>query len=135
MRILNWFRKRHDLKIAITERERKHALRERLNLMKQHEKALTAQKESLKREFDKELSRKLDVKQDEIDNLKKLLTHLKTSFENLHSLSGEFAIEFRTAALLAGKSQNRFANIEDRALREAERIERKIGKFITRGDI
>jgi len=130
MRILNWFKKRHDLKISITERERKHALRERLNLMKQHEKALIAQKESLKREFDKELSRKLDIKQDEIDNLKKLIRYIKNSGENIQILSNEFEIELRSLLLILGKMQNRFGNIEDRAFRETEKISKKANKFI-----
>lgn len=135
MKIFDYFRKIHNLKIVITERERKYAARERLNLIKSHEKAMKIQAESLKNQIEKEFNRKIDIKNDEINNLKKLINHLKSSYENLHSLSGEFAIEFRTAALLAGKSQNRFANIEDRALREAERIERKIGKFINSEDV
>ena len=133
--LFDYFKRVHDVKIQVIERERSSAAKERLDLIKQHERAIKKQAEDLRKEFEKELQDKIDNKQDEIDNLKKLISHLKSSYENLHSLSGEFAMEFRTAALLAGKSQNRFANIEDRALREAARIEKKIGKFINQEDL
>ena len=134
MRIFDFLKKRHDLKIAITERERTNAVKDRLLLLKHHERQMRKQAEDLRKEFNIELQDKLSIKQDEINNLKKLINHLKSSYENLHSLSGEFALEFRTAAILASKSQNRFVNIEDRALREAEKIEKKIGKFIQIGE-
>lgn len=132
MKIFTFLKKRHDWKITIIERERTTAVKERLVLLKQHERAMKNQAEALRIEFKKELDQKIDEKNQEIRNLKKLLSHLKESFENLHSLSGELAMEFRTVAILAGKSQNRFVNIQDRALREAEHIEGKIGKIIQR---
>jgi len=130
MKIFDFLKKRHDLKISITERERKNASIQRLNLINQYEKAMRNQAEVYQKDFDKELKKRLEEKNEEIRILKKLIANLKHSFENLHSLSGELAVEFRTVAIIAGKTQNRFVNIQDRALREAETIDLKINKVI-----
>lgn len=130
MKIFDWLKKRHDLKLAIIERERTQACRERLNLIKQHEKAIKTQAENMRKEFDKELQQKLDNKQDEIDNLKKLIRYIKNSGENIQILSNEFEMELRGLLLMLGRMQNRFTNIEDRAFRETKKIEKKVDKFI-----
>lgn len=131
----DWFKKRHDLKIAIIERERSQACRERLNLIKVHERAMKKQAEDLKQAFNKELEKKLDTKQDEIDNLKKLIRYIKNSGENIQILSNEFEIELRSLLLILGKMQNRFGNLEDRAFRETKKIEKKVDKFIQVEDV
>lgn len=130
MRVWDWVKTKHDLSIAVTERERKAAARSRLNLLNHHEKALKNQAEKLRKEFDRELNEKLNRKDSEIQELKKMIRYLKSSYENLQILSGEFELELRGAAMLVGKLQNRFANIEDRAFRETKKIEKKIDKFI-----
>lgn len=128
--LFDYFKKIHDVKNQVIERERKEACRERLNLIKSHEKAMKKQAEDLRREFDKELQDKIDNKQDEIDNLKKLIRYIKNSGENIQILSNEFEMELRGLLLVLGRMQNRFTNIEDRAFRETKKIEKKVDKFI-----
>jgi uncharacterized membrane protein YgaE (UPF0421/DUF939 family) len=135
MKIFDYFRKIHDIKNVVIERERKIATRERLNLIKQHEKALKNQADDLRKEFSKTLNQKLETKQDEIDNLKKLIRYIKNSGENIQILSSEFEIELRSLLTILGKMQNRFGNIEDRAFRETKKIEKKVDRFIQQEEI
>jgi hypothetical protein len=130
MKIFDYFKKIHDIKNVVIERERKIATRERLNLIKQHEKALKNQADDLRKEFSKTLNQKLETKQDEIDNLKKLIRYIKNSGENIQILSSEFEIELRSLLTILGKMQNRFGNIEDRAFRETKKIEKRVDRFI-----
>jgi hypothetical protein len=135
MKIFDYFKKIHDIKNVVIERERKIATRERLNLIKQHEKALKNQADDLRKEFSKTLNQKLETKQDEIDNLKKLIRYIKNSGENIQILSSEFEIELRSLLTILGKMQNRFGNIEDRAFRETKKIEKKVDRFIQQEEI
>ena len=130
MKIFDGFRKKHELKLLVIERERTRASREKLNLIKRYEKSMIKQAENLRKEFDKELSEKIDKKNTEIHNLKKLMFNIKSSAEDVQSLSAEMEIELRTANIVMGKSQNRFSNIEQRAFREIQKIDKKIEKYI-----
>ena len=124
------FKRRHDLKLAIIERERTQATKERLSLIRQHEKELLKQREDIKKEYEKELSEKLDAKDNQIRDLKKLIRFIKNSSENIQILSNEFEIELKSLLVILGKMQNRFGNIEHRAFRETQKLEKKVDRFL-----
>lgn len=134
-KIFLFFKRRHDLKIAVIERERTHAAKQRLEITNRYEKKLRDQAEELRKEFDKELREKLKAKNDEIQRLKDLIKYIKNSGENLQILSKEFELELRGLLVMMGKIQNRFTNIEYRAHKETQRIDKKIDKYIGMEDI
>jgi len=139
MKLIHWltdmFKKRHDLKLAIIERERTQACKDRLMLLRQYERDIKKHDADLRKEFENELKEKMESKQDEIDNLKNLIRYIKNSGENIQILSNEFEMELRSLLLMLGRMQNRFGNIEDRAFRETKKIEKKVDKFIQVEDI
>ena len=129
-KIFDFLKRRHDLKLAIIERERTQATKERLSLIRQHEKEMLRQKEELKKEFDKQLSESLEAKDNQIRDLKKLIRFIKNSSENIQILSNEFEIELKSLLVILGKMQNRFGNIEHRAYRETQKLEKKVDRFL-----
>ena len=133
MHLFDGFRERGNLKRLITERERDRASRIRLNIIKANEKAMLKQADTLRKEFDRELNDKLREKDNEIRLLKKLIFSIKSSAEDIQVMGSEFELELRAANVMIGKFQNRFANIEGRAFREIQKIEKKVDKFIEVG--
>lgn len=129
-KIFDFLRQRHNLKLTIIERERTNATKERLYLLKQHEKEMLKQKEELQKQFKKELDDKLEIKDNQIRDLKKLIRFIKNSSENIQILSNEFEIELKTLLITLGKMQNRFSNIENRAYRETKKLESKVDRFL-----
>ena len=134
-KVFLFFKKRHDLKVAIIERERTLAAKQRLEITNKYEKILREQAEALRKEFDKELREKIKEKNNEIQRLKDLIKYIKNSGENLQILSKEFELELRGLLVMMGKIQNRFTNIEYRAHRETQKIDKKIDKYIEMEDI
>ena len=129
-KIFDFLKRRHDLKLTIIERERTQATKERLSLIRQHEKEMLKQREDLKKEYEKELNDKLDAKDNQIRDLKKLIRFIKNSSENIQILSNEFEIELKSLLVILGKMQNRFGNIEHRAFRETQKLEKKGDRFL-----
>lgn len=129
-RIFLFFKKRHDLKISIIERERNYAAKQRFELQRKHEKDLRNLTEELRKEFDSELKAKIKEKNNEIRNLKDVIRYIRNSGENLQILSKEFELELRGLLVMMGKMQNRFSNIEFRAHKETQNIDKKIEKYI-----
>lgn len=115
--------------MRIIQRERHQAAEERIKLIKLYEAKIRKEREEIQAECEKRLKNEIDIKNTEINDLKKILNSIKIFGENLQILSGEFEMELRSLLMLMGKMQNRFVNIQFRAETETKKIEKKCEKI------